>query len=145
MDIKICSILFYVTFGNFLHSFQLQTKMDLLFRRANATTVRIECMLSFVSFLFDLLPCTINASLSVFECVQFSLFPPSTKWWPLGCVSSLKLIAQTIRTHTHDGCKFVCVKREYRSLNCTLAHQYMSVCVCVTAKLLIVFLFFVRF
>lgn len=50
------------------------------------------------------------------EFVQFSLFPPSTKWWPLRCDASLplKLIAQTIRTHTHthtymiDECPLVC-------------------------------------
>lgn len=66
-------------------------------------TNRMNVAFRFV-FLQFLLPCLINASLSVrvCECVQFPLFPPSTKWWPLWCDASppLKLIAQTIRTHT---------------------------------------------
>lgn len=113
-----------------------------------------ECCFSFRFFFLQfLLPCLINACLSVCVCVfpQFSLFPLSIKWWPLWFVFSLELIAQTIRTHTHTHKQkmdislsvLVCVYREYG-----IFHLYIgsSIRVWVTAKLLIVFfLFFVRF
>lgn len=93
-------------------------------------TNRMNVVFRFVSFFF-LLPVLINASLSVCECVcvQFSLFPPSTKWWPLQSVSSLKLIAQTIRTPTQDGC--VCAfNYEYESFNVQWhINTWVSVCV----------------
>lgn len=77
------------------------------------------------------------------ECVQFSLFPPSTKWWPL-CNASPHSNWLPNNTHTHPHIKYVCVcvcvNHEYGSFN---VQWYINtwVCVCVTAKLLIVFSF----
>lgn len=89
-------------------------------------TNRMNVAFRFV-FLQFLLPCLINASLSVCvcECVQFPLFPPSTKWWPLWCDASppLKLIAQTIRTHTHT-----CVCESRVRIFGTMAHQWECEC-----------------
>lgn len=134
--------MFYVTLllsdfiGNFLQSCYKQRWI--LFRRVNATTVytnRVNGGFRFVLlFFYFLLPCLINASVSV--CAQFSLFPPSTKWWPLKCVFTQIDCPNNTETHTHmgDACLLVCESTDFWMY--TVAHQYEWVW---RAKLLIVF------
>lgn len=104
-----------------------------------------ECCLSFriVFICFHLLPVLINASLSVCVSVyNFHCFLPQQSDGLSAMRLLIQIDCQTIRTHTHTLSMFVCVcalitSTDLSMYNGTSIHE----CVCVTAKLLIVFSF----
>lgn len=100
---------------------------------------RIERMMPFVSFNFFyfLLPCLINASVSVYVCTIF-IVSSLNKVMASDARLPLKLIAQTMQKYTH-----ICLSVKVRIFECTVAVINMIVCVWVTRDSLIVF--FVRF
>lgn len=104
----------------------------ILFRRVlmQLLYTRIERMMPFVSFYFLLFFASMfNECISVSVCVHnFHCFLPqqSDGLW---CTSSLKLIAQTIQTHS-SNCPIVCESTDF--LMYTRWHINMSVCVWVT-------------
>lgn len=84
-----------------------------------------EWCLSFrLTFFNFLLPCLINASVSVYVCTIF-IVSSLNKVMASDARLPLKLIAQTMQKYTH-----ICLSVKVRIFECTVAVINMIVCVC---------------
>lgn len=117
---------FLISLENFYNRVYYKQRW-ILFRQVNATTVytnRANGAFRFVLLFLFLLPCLINASVSVYVCTIF-IVSSLNKVMASDARLPLKLIAQTMQKYTH-----ICLSVKVRIFECTVAVINMSVCMC---------------